>query len=110
MQQQTAPITCLPSSCRQAGLDHLTRRIAQALFEARGSTAGHELDDWLKAEALVEMTLSDLAPVNRSFMSLSLSDLGQQVPVLRRPAVDRVSCPWLAETDAAWGNPAEPSL
>lgn len=29
------------------------REVAYACFEARGGEPGHELDDWLKAEALV---------------------------------------------------------
>jgi len=34
--------------------DQCIRRAAYALFEARGCVYGHELEDWLKAEAEVE--------------------------------------------------------
>ena len=93
---ETETVCDVPSSLRQEGLDHLTRRIAQALFEARGCVDGHALDDWLKAEALVEMTLSDLAPVSKSCMSLSLADLQQRTALFRRPTMDPQSQPWLA--------------
>ncbi len=96
MQQHIEPIIETPSPQRQVGLDHLTRRIAQALFEARGRVEGHALDDWLKAQSLVEMTLSDLEPSSRSCLSLSLADLDQRKALLRRPTVDLAMQPWLA--------------
>jgi HSP20 family protein len=34
-----------------ADIDRLIRRRAYALFSARGSTHGHDLDDWLQAES-----------------------------------------------------------
>ena len=35
----------------QQELEHQIRRRAQELYEARGREDGHELDDWLRAEA-----------------------------------------------------------
>ena len=35
----------------QQGLEHQIRLRAQELYEARGREDGHELDDWLRAEA-----------------------------------------------------------
>jgi hypothetical protein len=36
-----------------ADRERAVRELAYAFFEARGRTAGHELDDWLKAEAQI---------------------------------------------------------
>ena len=33
------------------------RKVAQGLYEKRGRTPGHELDDWLEAEKLVKREL-----------------------------------------------------
>ena len=96
MQQQIESIIDTPSPQRQVGLDHLTRRIAQALYEARGCVEGHALDDWLKAQTLVESTLSDLAQVSGSCLSLSLADLDQRRALIRRPSADLAMRPWLA--------------
>lgn len=37
------------------------REAAYACFEARGCEPGHELDDWLKAEAMVQQANGDAA-------------------------------------------------
>ncbi len=37
------------------------REAAYALFEARGSEPGHELDDWLRAEAQLQRANGELA-------------------------------------------------
>lgn len=39
------------------------REAAYACFEARGGEPGHELDDWLKAEAQVQQTNGGADPV-----------------------------------------------
>jgi hypothetical protein len=38
------------------------REAAYACFEARGCEPGHELDDWLKAEAMVEQANGGAGP------------------------------------------------
>ena len=38
------------------------REAAYACFEARGCEPGYELDDWLKAEALVQQTNGGIEP------------------------------------------------
>lgn len=56
--------TAVPPS---AGFDReqAIRESAYACFEARGCETGHELDDWLKAEALVEQANGADAPTAR---------------------------------------------
>lgn len=44
-----APPSAVPFDREQA-----IREVAYACFEARGGGPGHELDDWLKAEALIQ--------------------------------------------------------
>ncbi len=45
------PVTTLPQTLEE----HIRRR-AYDLYEARGRQDGHELDDWLEAEAQVTHT------------------------------------------------------
>jgi hypothetical protein len=40
------------------GRDEIIRQTAYSFNEARGRIDGHELEDWLKAEAQVEKTLA----------------------------------------------------
>jgi len=40
--------------------EHAIRQVAYALYEARGCIAGHELEDWLLAEAQVQQGLAEL--------------------------------------------------
>lgn len=44
-----------------ADREQAVREAAYACFEARGCAPGHELDDWLKAEAQVEQASCDSA-------------------------------------------------
>lgn len=96
MQQKTESMVDVASPKRQLGLEHLTQRIAQALFEARGCVPGHELDDWLKAESLVEELLSDMAQAVSRNPSLRLTALEEHKAVLVNPSVDPASVPWRA--------------
>jgi hypothetical protein len=41
------------TSCSQEFTEEFIRERAYELFEARGCESGHELDDWLQAEAEV---------------------------------------------------------
>lgn len=51
-----------PSTAQGAGdeqREQIIRATAYALFEARGCVYGHDLEDWLKAEAMVQTTTQD---------------------------------------------------
>lgn len=55
------PPTDTPGSEAPAGEDRESciRRTAYAYFEARGGVHGHELEDWLRAEAEFEAMATD---------------------------------------------------
>jgi len=53
---QATPAARMPAP---ADRERAIRELAYAFFEARGRAAGHELEDWLKAEAQV---LAQAAP------------------------------------------------
>ena len=42
--------------------EQAVREAAYACFEARGCEPGHELDDWLKAESLVQQSNGEVEP------------------------------------------------
>jgi hypothetical protein len=44
------------------GRDEFIRQAAYSYYEARGCIDGHELDDWLRAEAEFERTQGDSGP------------------------------------------------
>jgi hypothetical protein len=46
---------------RPEGLDreHMVREAAYFHYQARGCIAGHEVEDWLRAEAEIERSLGD---------------------------------------------------
>lgn len=48
-------------------LEEVQKR-AYAIFETRGGTPGHELDDWLLAEAEIRTKLA-IAPSNKAHLS-----------------------------------------
>ncbi|MBA4262664.1 MAG: hypothetical protein C0443_11785 [Comamonadaceae bacterium] len=55
------PATASPSAT-SFDREQAVREAAYACFEARGCEPGHELDDWLKAEALVQQANGGAAP------------------------------------------------
>jgi DUF2934 family protein len=44
------PRTTLAASAESPNIEEDIRKRAYELFEARGGTEGHELEDWLRAE------------------------------------------------------------
>lgn len=52
-----------PPSAAPFDREQAIREVAYACFEARGGEPGHALDDWLKAEALVQQANGGLASV-----------------------------------------------
>lgn len=55
------PATASPSAT-SFDREQAVREAAYACFEARGCEPGHELDDWLKAEALVQQANGEAEP------------------------------------------------
>ena len=47
------------STAAPADRDEAVRRMAYSLYEARGYIGGHEVEDWLRAEALVALASID---------------------------------------------------
>lgn len=47
--------------------DELIRQTAYTLYQARSCASGHELDDWLQAEAQVDQMLARGIPVAEPF-------------------------------------------
>ena len=49
---------CNSKACQfpinQGQLNEKIKKVAQSLYEKRGSVPGHELDDWLEAEKIVK--------------------------------------------------------
>jgi hypothetical protein len=74
---RTAPPTTRPS-------DEAIAKRAYELFLQRGSVAGHEMDDWLEAEA--ELMLALERPTSTA---TRLDAAGPPPPAERRPARDR---------------------
>ncbi|MGL6112322.1 MAG: DUF2934 domain-containing protein [Rubrivivax sp.] len=62
MAESAAP---LPSASGDTK-DEFIRQTAYCYFEARGRIGGHELDDWLKAEAEFERLRTDGTPASDS--------------------------------------------
>lgn len=56
------PTTVSPSAA-PFDREQAIREAAYACFEARGCEPGHELDDWLRAEALVQQAGSGAEPM-----------------------------------------------
>ena len=46
----------------------MIRQTAYSLYEARNCESGHELEDWLRAEAQVDQISGAKAPVSQSLM------------------------------------------
>ena len=59
---EIAPVPSVDSAAARmpapADRDQAIREAAYALFEARGGEPGHELDDWLQAEAQMQQMAS----------------------------------------------------
>ena len=51
--QKAASGSSVVSSSNCQDMDDKIRKVAQELYEKRGATPGHELEDWLKAEKIV---------------------------------------------------------
>lgn len=49
--------------------EQAVREAAYACFEARGCEPGHELDDWLRAEAVVQQANGDAASSDDAAMT-----------------------------------------
>ncbi len=51
--EDTAPILNLPAVISEQDSEHEVRELAYRLYEERGRQNGHDLEDWLKAEAII---------------------------------------------------------
>jgi Protein of unknown function (DUF2934) len=47
-----------PPRAARVGRDEMIRQTAYSYYEARGSIDGHDLEDWLKAEAQVSQAFA----------------------------------------------------
>jgi hypothetical protein len=50
-----APVVQISNAERE----EMIRRTAYALYESRGSVGGNALDDWLKAEAMIDQSVAE---------------------------------------------------
>ena len=51
--KDTAPTLNLPTVISEQDPEHEVRELAFRLYEERGRESGHDVEDWLKAEAII---------------------------------------------------------